>query len=230
MRPTSKTWWRSSEPGNSPSTQSSVISNGKPRNAFTPLSAFCKRFCSYTPSPLTIEPLSCIEHRYCTGTHLHPTTASPTAAAPLSSTLATTASRFPRRSSSCSTTKAPTTCVSEAFANHAWATGACSVPNSSLPLTSLHVLTLAAVFLSSTPRPRAGLSGRAAWATFQHPPATSTTPLLTCAACTMACMHLRHGAISRDTWHMYTEQNTHFIKDGVDFWWNDEGETMHVPP
>jgi alpha-glucosidase (family GH31 glycosyl hydrolase) len=29
---------------------------------------------------------------------------------------------------------------------------------------------------------------------------------------------------------MYTEQNTHFIKDGVDFWWNDEGETMHVPP
>jgi hypothetical protein len=42
-----------------------------------------------------------------------------------------------------------------------------------------------------------------------------------------ACVH---GAMSRDTWHMYTEQNTHFIKDGVDFWWNDEGETMHVPP
>jgi alpha-glucosidase len=26
---------------------------------------------------------------------------------------------------------------------------------------------------------------------------------------------------------MYMQQNAGFIKDGVDFWWNDEGETMY---
>ena len=24
----------------------------------------------------------------------------------------------------------------------------------------------------------------------------------------------------------YTEKHTHFLDDGVDFWWNDEGETQ----
>ena len=30
-----------------------------------------------------------------------------------------------------------------------------------------------------------------------------------------------------DVRNMYMQQNAGFIKDGVDFWWNDEGETMY---